>query len=199
MISSGQRKNDAGHFDTLLYHEAGGLIGLREQSCSPYVAPCPDGFAPKDVVDGINPGAGRAANVLREGGRVCLIHAPASVYSKQDFWDGVSLEAFENIPACSIPEHEHPTRFLNLLTHGRIRAQWTSDGVTLKDDHGPGVLYLLPAGSRDLMSWSGPTSRIVLAIKPDFVAGVLDETAHLLNVEVRPTWTFEDQHSSYGL
>jgi len=75
MISSGQRKKDAGHFDTLLYHEADGLSGLREQSCSPYVAPCPDGFAPKDVVDGINPGAGRAADVLREGGRVCLIHA----------------------------------------------------------------------------------------------------------------------------
>ena len=32
------------------------------------------------------------------------------------------------------------------------------------------------------------------AIEPDFLAGVIDETAHLLNVELRPTWTFEDQH-----
>lgn len=44
------------------------------------------------------------------------------------------------------------------------------------------------------MSWSGPTSRIVLAIEPKFLAGVVDETAHLLNVELRPTLTFEDQH-----
>jgi len=148
----------------------------------------------KDAVDEINSDTGRAAAVLREGRRVCLIDAPATVSSKQNFWNGISLEAFDNIPACSIPEHEHPTHFLNLLTHGRIRAQWTSGGLTRNADHGPGTLYLLPAGSRDLMSWSGPTSRIVLAVEPDFLAGVVDETAHLLNVELRPTWTFEDQH-----
>jgi AraC family transcriptional regulator len=153
-----------------------------------------DAFPSKEIMDTTSPGASRAAEVLRDGRRVCLIHAPASVSSKQNLWNGVSLEAFENIPACTIPEHEHPTHFLNLLTHGRIRAQWTSEGVTRKADHGPGTLYLLPAGSRDLMSWSGPTSRIVLAIEPEFLAGVVDETTHLLNVELRPTWTFEDQH-----
>ena len=89
-------------------------------------------------MDEIKSDTGRAAEVLREGRRVCLlIHAPATVSSKQNFWNGISLEAFDNIPACSIPEHEHPTHFLNLLTRGRIRAQWTSDGVTRNADHGP--------------------------------------------------------------
>jgi len=35
-------------------------------------------------------------------------------------WNGVALEAFHNVPACTISDHEHPTHFLNLLTAGQI-------------------------------------------------------------------------------
>jgi AraC family transcriptional regulator len=109
-------------------------------------------------------------------------------------WNGVALEAFHDVPACTISDHEHPTHFLNLLTAGKIRAQWTTEGRTRIADHGPGTLYLLPAGSRDRMSWSGPTSRIVLSIEPRSLATTLDETAHLADVELRASWTFQDRH-----
>jgi AraC family transcriptional regulator len=68
------------------------------------------------------------------------------------------------------------------------------DGRTRTADHGPGTLYLLPAGSRDLATWSGPNSRIILVMEPRFLAGVLDETAHLADVELRPNLSFQDRH-----
>lgn len=136
----------------------------------------------------------QAVEVLRSGHLVSPILAPSAVSSRLVRWNGIALEAFHNVPSSSIPEHEHPTHFLNLFTSGRVRAQWTMDGRTRNADHGPGTLYLLPAGSRDLASWSGPSSRIVLVMEPRFLAGTLDETAHMGDVELRPNWNFQDRH-----
>jgi AraC family transcriptional regulator len=44
------------------------------------------------------------------------------------------------------------------------------------------------------LSWSGPTSRIVTAIEPQFLARARDETTHLSDVELREIWTFQDRH-----
>jgi AraC family transcriptional regulator len=136
----------------------------------------------------------RAVEVLRKGHIVSPILTVSAVSSRHVGWNGIALEAFRDVPASHIPEHEHPTHFLNLFTSGRIRAQWTMDGRTRTADHGPGTLYLLPAGSRDLASWSGPNSRILLVMEPRFLAGALDETAHLADVELRPNWSFQDRH-----
>ena len=149
------------------------------------------GTCPMESVTGVQV---RAGEVLRGGRRVSLISTPSMVSSRHVDWNGVSLEAFQDVPSCTIPDHEHPTHFLNLLTAGQIRARWTTEGCTRIADHGPGILYLLPAGSRDRMSWSGPTSRIVLTIEPRSLAKILDETAHLADVELRPSWTFQDRH-----
>jgi hypothetical protein len=56
------------------------------------------------------------------------------------------------------------------------------------------VSALPSTGRRDRMSCSGPTRRMVPAIEPEFLAGVVDETAHLVDVKLRPTWTVEDRH-----
>jgi len=136
----------------------------------------------------------RAVEVIRDGHRVSPILIPSAVSSRHVGWNGIALEAFHDVPASNIPEHEHPTHFLNLFTSGRIRAQWTMDGRTRTADHGPGTLYLLPAGSRDLATWSGPNSRILLVMEPRFLAGALDETTHLADVELRPNWSFQDRH-----
>src|SRR5258707_11595334 len=136
----------------------------------------------------------RVVEVLSEGHRTSPIPFPEVVSSWGVDWIGFALEVFHVVPASNIPEHEHPTHFLNLFTSGRIRAQWTMDGRTRTADHGPGTLYLLPAGSRDLATWSGPNSRILLVMEPRFLAGVLDETAHLADVELRPNWSFQDRH-----
>jgi AraC family transcriptional regulator len=98
------------------------------------------------------------------------------------------------VPAGTVPEHEHPTHFLSLFTSGRVRAEWTTEGRRRSADHGPGTLYLLPAGSRDLASWSALSSRILLVMEPRFLAGVLDETAHLADVELRTNFSFQDRH-----
>jgi hypothetical protein len=35
-------------------------------------------------------------------------------------WNGIAMESFDDVPACVVPEHEHPTHFLNLLRSGQI-------------------------------------------------------------------------------
>ena len=136
----------------------------------------------------------RAVEVLRSGHLVSPIVTASAVSSRRVGWNGIALEAFPDVPSSCIPEHDHPTHFLNLFTSGRVRAQWTMDGRTRSADHGAGTLYLLPAGSRDLASWSGPSSRIILVMEPRFLAGTLDETAHMGDVELRPNWNFQDRH-----
>jgi AraC family transcriptional regulator len=136
----------------------------------------------------------RAVEVFRSGQLVSPLVTASSVSSRRVGWNGIALEAFQNVPSSNVPEHEHPTYFLNLFTSGRIKAQWTMDGRTRTADHGAGTLYLLPAGSRDLASWSGPSSRIVLVMEPRFLAGMLDETAHMGDVELRQNWNFQDRH-----
>lgn len=136
----------------------------------------------------------RAVEVFRSGQLVPPLVTPSSLSSGRVGWNGIALEAFQNVPSSNIPEHEHPTHFLNLFTSGRIKARWKMDGRTMSADHGTGTLYLLPAGSRDLASWSGPSSRIVLVMEPRFLAGTLDETAHMGDVELRPNWNFQDRH-----
>src|SRR5258708_32403837 len=106
----------------------------------------------------------RAVEVIRDGGRISPILTPAAVSSRRVEWNGIALEAFHDVPATNIPEHEHPTHFLNLFTSGRIRPQWTMDGRTRTADHGPGTLYLLPARRRALAPWPGPNGRLRLAL-----------------------------------
>lgn len=136
----------------------------------------------------------KAVEVLRSGHAVSPIPTVSTVSSRHVGWNGIVLEAFCDVPACTIPEHEHPTHFLNLLTSGRIRSQWTIGGRTRSAEHGPGTVYILPAGTRDRMAWSGPTNRIVLVMEPRFLARALDETAHLADVELTAHWTLQDRH-----
>jgi len=91
----------------------------------------------------------RAVEVLCNGHLVSPLLGASAVCSRRVGWNGIALEEFQNVPSSNIPEHEHPTHFLNLFTSGRIKAQWKMDGRTRTADHGTGTLYLLPAGSRE--------------------------------------------------
>src|SRR5258708_14591352 len=99
----------------------------------------------------------RAVEVIRDGHRISPILTPAAVSSRRVEWNGIALEAFHDVPASNMPEHEHPTHFLNLFTSGRIRAQWTIAGPTRPADHRPATLYLPPAGTRHLATCAGAT------------------------------------------
>jgi len=135
-----------------------------------------------------------AVEVLRGGQIVSPVPALSTLSSRHVGWDGIAMESFNDVPACSVPEHEHPTHFLNLQRSGKIRFQWTTDGRTRSAEHGPGNLYLLPAGTRDRLTRSGPTSQIVLVLAPHFLARALDETAHLADIELITHWNLRDRH-----
>lgn len=132
--------------------------------------------------------------VIHNGCSVCPIPKVSTLSSEHAGWDGIALESFSDVPGVSIPEHEHPTHFLNLLTHGNIKAQWTTEGKSHGAANGPGTIYLLPAGTRDRLTWSGPTTRIILIMEPRFLARALERTAHLDDVELTMHWNLRDRH-----
>ena len=136
----------------------------------------------------------KAVEVMHDGCSVCPIPAISSLSSKRAGWNGIALESFSDVPGVSIPDHDHPTHFLNLLTRGNIKAQWTTEGKSHTADNGPGTIYVLPAGTRDRLTWSGPTTRIILVMEPGFLSRSLEDTAHLKDVELTTHWNLRDRH-----
>ena len=110
-----------------------------------------------------------AVEVLRSGRIVSPVPTLSTLSSRHAGWDGIAMESFNDVPACSVPEHEHPTHFLNLQRLGQVTFEWTTDGRTRRAKHGPGNLYILPAGTRDRLTRSGPTDQIVLVMAPQFL------------------------------
>jgi AraC family transcriptional regulator len=104
------------------------------------------------------------------------------------------MEAFNDVPACTIPEHEHPIHMLNLQRSGQTRCEWTTHGRTRRAEHGPGNLYIFPAGTRDRFTRWTPTNHLTLVMAPYFLARALEETAHLGDVELLPNWNLRDVH-----
>src|SRR5690349_9705289 len=94
----------------------------------------------------------------------------------------------------NVPQHEHPTNYLNLIRSGRGTCQWTADGHTGSTEEGPGTTYILPAGTRDRLTRSAPTNQTMLVMAPHFLARALEETAHLTDVELIPNWNLRDPH-----
>lgn len=135
----------------------------------------------------------KAVEVMHNGCPMCPFPTLSSLSSEHAGWDGIAMESFTDVPAVAIPDHEHPTHFINLLTHGNITAQWTIGGKTRSAENNPGTIYLLPAGTRDRLTWSGPSTRIVLVMEPRFLARSLEETAHLDDVELITQWNLRDR------
>jgi len=104
----------------------------------------------------------KAVEVMRSGCAVCPIPALSSLNSKRAGWDGIALESFSDVPGVSIPDHDHPTHFLNLLTHGNIKAQWTTEGKSRSADNGPGTIYGLARPLVSSWSWNRGSSRVRL-------------------------------------
>jgi len=83
---------------------------------------------------------------------------------------------------------------VNLLTRGEIKAQWTTEGRSHSATNSPGTIYLLPAGTRDRLTWSGPTTRIVLVMEQGFLSRSLENTAHLDEIDLTTHWNLRDRH-----
>ena len=136
----------------------------------------------------------KAVEVMCNGCALCPIPVLSSLSSKRAGWDGIALDSFTDVPAVSIPDHEHPTHFLNLLTRGNIKAQWTMEGRSHSANNGPGTIYVLPAGTRDRLTWSGPTTRIILVMEPRFLARSLEHTARRGDLQLTTHWNLHDRH-----
>jgi len=135
-----------------------------------------------------------AVEVMRSGCALCPFPTRSSITSKGAGWKGIALESFSDIPGVAIPDHEHPTHFVNLLTRGEIKAQWTTEGRSHSATNSPGTIYLLPAGTRDRLTWSGPTTRIVLVMEKGFLSRSLENTAHLDEIDLTTHWNLRDRH-----
>ena len=132
--------------------------------------------------------------VIRDGHTVSPVPTLATVSSRNVGWNGIALESHKHVPAGTLGEHEHPAHFLTVLASGHVRYRWTIEGRAKTAEHTPGSLYMLPAGTRDRLNWSGTTDRIVLAIMPHFLTKALDETAHLADVELEARLDLRDRH-----
>ena len=135
-----------------------------------------------------------AVEVMRGGCALCPFPTRSSLTSKGAGWRGIALESFTDIPGVAIPDHEHPTHFVNLLTRGELTAQWTTEGRTHSAANSPGTIYLLPAGTRDRLTWSAPSTRIVVVMEPGFLSRSLENTAHLDELELTTHWNLRDRH-----
>lgn len=135
-----------------------------------------------------------AVELLRGRNAIPPFPTPPTVSSRHVGWHGIAMESFNGVPACSIPEHEHPIHMLNLQRSGQTRCEWTTDGRTRRAEHGPGNLYILPVGTRDRFTRLAPTNHLTLVMAPYFLARALEETAHLADVELIPNWSLRDPH-----
>ena len=129
------------------------------------------------------------------GGRfINPIPAVSTLTGEHAGWDGVALEYYCNVPGCDIAEHEHPAHFLNLLVGEPVRAERTTEGRCHSAINEPGTIYLLPRGTRDKVAWMHESSRVVLAIDPNFLAQSVEATAHLEDVDLTTHWELKDRH-----
>jgi len=135
-----------------------------------------------------------AVELLRGGKAIPPFPTPPTVSSRHVGWHGIAMESFNDVPPCSIPEHEHPIHMLNFQRSGQTRCEWTVDGRTRRAEHGPGNLYILPTGTRDRFTRYAPTSHLTLVMAPYFLAGALEEIAHLADAELISNWNVRDRH-----
>jgi hypothetical protein len=88
--------------------------------------------------------SGSVVEVERGGRLVPLFPVLSSVTTDRVKWDGVTLHSFQDIPACEIPEHVHPTHTLSLLTSPQANVEWTTGGRTRRALNGAGNLRNTP-------------------------------------------------------
>jgi AraC family transcriptional regulator len=122
-----------------------------------------------------------------------LLHAHPTPSSIPAQWSGLALEEY-SVPACVIPRHEHVENFLHVVLQGSVRYEVLTRGKTLQFSANPGTTFILPRGTVDEVSWSGPTHRVAAAIHPTLLVKALDETTHERDIELTEHWNLTDRN-----
>ena len=123
-----------------------------------------------------------------------LVPATSALSSESIHWDGFTLAAFHDVPPSQIPDHEHPTHMVSLVTEGSANLRWTTGGRSRSARYAPGHICLLPAGSCDRLEWDRPISRVLFTVEPTVLARAFEETAHRADFGILERWLFEDRH-----
>jgi AraC family transcriptional regulator len=134
-----------------------------------------------------------SVEVMREGRAEPFLHAQPTLSSAAVRWSGLALEDYL-VPALVIPRHEHVENFVHVVVRGSVKYEVSTRGKTLQFAASPGTAFILPRGTVDELTWSGPTHRIAVAIHPRLLASALDETAHESDIELRQHWNLMDPH-----
>jgi AraC family transcriptional regulator len=91
-----------------------------------------------------------------------------------------------------IPRHEHLENFVHVVLRGSVKYEVRTRGKTLQFGASPGTTFILPRGTVDELTWTGPTRRIAVATHPRLLASALDETAHESDIELTQHWNLMD-------
>jgi len=132
--------------------------------------------------------------VVRNGRTIPLLPTPAVLSSRAVLWEGMALEVLQ-LPPGVIPDHEHATHTVHLITNGPVRAALTaSDGVH-SGSLDPRSIMLMPRGSRHRFLAEAPIETVSVALHPELLARALDDTAPgVAAIELTPQWNLADPH-----
>jgi AraC family transcriptional regulator len=131
--------------------------------------------------------------VVRNGRTTRLLSTPAVLSSEAVQWHGLALEVLR-VPPGLIPDHEHPTHAVHLITNGPVRAELVTSDRTLSGPLAPGTIMLVPRGTRDRFLAEDPIATVSVALHPQLLTQALDATAQRDDIELTPQWNLSDRH-----
>lgn len=131
-------------------------------------------------------------SVLRENKLVPLLPIGTEVdIAREQPWEGLLLER-HLVKAAEIPEHEHRDFCIHLQLSGDADFEWWSGGEHRIEKTEPGILIVLPPGTRDRLLWQGPSNRLILSIQPDLLSSFAAELGCTRVPEVEAKWALID-------
>lgn len=131
--------------------------------------------------------------VIRAGRVEPLLHAHPAISSASIRWAGVAVEQFR-APSGPVPRHEHIENFVHVVLSGAVKYDVSTRGKTLRFQGGPGTVFVLPRGTADEVYWAGSTHRIAAAVHPSLLAGALEESDGVRDIELTENWNTTDRH-----
>jgi AraC family transcriptional regulator len=131
--------------------------------------------------------------VVRNGRTIPLLPTPAVLSSRVVQWDGMALEVLHISPGV-IPDHEHATHAVHLITNAPVRASLiASDGIH-SGSLEPRTIMLMPRGSRHRFLAEDPIATVSVALHPELLSRALCETTPGAAIELTPQRNLVDPH-----
>lgn len=106
-------------------------------------------------------------------------------------WKGLLVEV-HNVGPIEVPEHEHPSVYIHMLTSGPVELEWWCDGKPGRKTTTAGSLILLSPGTRDTVRFSRVSRHVMVSIDESFLNQAAAELEIAVPVCVKNQWGFED-------